>query len=322
MDAFQEVYAGAELAEDPDAALYSRADGIALLLSSGSGGEFWEAYGAFTGDRMVGELMVTGNLHDNLQVARVFIWTHPSAQRQGVGSALSSHADVRVRDLGRSICHAQARIGVDRANGNHAFAQRMGYLLANTEIERRLPLPPDPALLDRLEAEAAPYHDGYRIHTAVGPVPHELAASYVALRNLMSVEMPTGDLELEAGEMDTDELAVQERWLTDSGRTRVGSYAVDATGTVVAYSVAAASNEHHDHVDQWGTLVHPAHRGHRLGMAVKCAGLRALADSFPGKRFIETTNAETNAHMVAINQALGFEVAEVYGDFQKRLGLA
>jgi len=39
----------------------------------------------------------------------------------------------------------------------------------------------------------------------------------------------------------------------------------------------------------------------------------------PDKRFIETTNAETNAHMVAINDALGFEVTQVYGDFQKRL---
>jgi predicted GNAT family N-acyltransferase len=119
--------------------------------------------------------------------------------------------------------------------------------------------------------------------------------------------------------MTADELRVQERWLADSGRARVGSYAVDSTGTVVAYSVAATSNDHHDHVDQWGTLVHPAHRGHRLGMAVKCGGLRALAEHFPEKRFIETTNAETNAHMVAINQALGFQVVEVYGDFQKRL---
>ncbi|MBO0844729.1 MAG: GNAT family N-acetyltransferase [Nocardioides sp.] len=319
MDAFQEVYAAAELAEDPDAALYSRADGVALLLSSGRGGELWEGYGAFTGDGMVGELIVTGNVHDNLQVARVFIWTHPSHQRHGIGTALSSYADERVRELGRSICHAQARIGVDRANGNRAFAERMGYVLANTEIERKLPLPPDLDLLDRLAAEAAPHHQEYEIRTVVGPVPDGLAASYVALRNMMNVEMPSGDLEVEAGEMDTAELAVQDRYLVDAGRTRVASYALDSSGTVVAYSVAAVSNEHHDHVDQWGTLVHPAHRGHRLGMAVKCDGLRALAEHFPEKRFIETTNAETNAHMVEINEALGFEVAEVYGDFQKRL---
>ena len=54
-------------------------------------------------------------------------------------------------------------------------------------------------------------------------------------------------------------------------------------------------------------------------MAVKCAQLRALSDGFPDKLFIDTTNAESNAHMVAINEALGFEVTQVYGDFQKRL---
>ena len=319
MDAFQEVYAAAELAEDPDAALYSREDGVTMLLSSGTGGQLCEAYGAFAGGRMLGELMVTAPLRDNLHTARVFIWVHPVFQRHGVGSRLSSYADDRVRSLGRTTCHAMARIGTDRANGNRAFAERAGYLLANTEIERRLALPADTALLDRLAAEAAPHHADYVLRTVVGPVPPDLAASYMALRNLILVEAPTGDLDLEAGRETTAELAVQDRYVTESGRTRVASYAVDTDGEVVAYSVAAVSNQHHHHVDQWGTLVHPAHRGHRLGMAVTCAVLRALSDGFPEKRFIETTNAETNAHMVAINAALGFEVVQVYGDFQKRL---
>ena len=112
---------------------------------------------------------------------------------------------------------------------------------------------------------------------------------------------------------------MQDSYLVASGRTRVASYALDRDGTVVGYSVAAVSNEHHRHVDQWGTLVDRGHRGRRLGLAVKCALLRALSDGFPDKTFIETTNAETNAHMVAINEALGFQVAQVYGDFQKRL---
>ena len=319
MDAFQAVYAAAELAEDPDAALYSREDGVTLLLSSGTGGELWEGYGAFAGGRMVGELIVTAPLRDNLHVARVFVWVDPEHQRQGIGTRLSSYADERVRALDRSTCHAQARIGIDRANGNRAFAERVGYLLANTEIARRLPLPIDTGLLDRLAAEAAPHHTAYTLRTVVGPVPTDLAASYVALKNLLGVESPTGDLEVEAGRETATELAVQDRYLSESGRTRVASYALDGAGDVVAYSVAAVSNQHHEHVDQWGTLVDPAHRGHRLGMAVKCAALRALSDGFPDKRFIETTNAETNAHMVAINEALGFEVVQVYGDFQKRL---
>jgi GNAT superfamily N-acetyltransferase len=320
MDAFQEVYAAAERAEDPHAALYSRADAVAMLSLSGSGGDFCEGYGAHVGGRMVGELMVTGALHDNLDVARVWIWVHPAHQRRGVGTRLSAYADDRMRSLGRGTCHAQARIGTERRSGNRAFAERLGYSLANTEIERRLALPVDTALLDRLAAEAAPYyHPAYSLRTVVGPVPADLAASYVALKNLLDVEMPSGDLDVEAGRQTVADLIVQDRFMADSGRTRIASYAVDGAGEVVAYSVSAVSNDDHDHVDQWGTLVNPAHRGHRLGMAVKCAALRAVCDGFPGKRYIETVNAETNAHMVAINQALGFEICQVYGEFHKRL---
>jgi GNAT superfamily N-acetyltransferase len=320
MDGFQDVYAAAELAEDPEAALYSRADGISILTAAGS--RFGEGYGAFVDGRMVGELLLTGELPDSLRVLRVWLWVTPSHQRRGVGTALAAYADDRARALGRTVLHSQARIGADRDNGNRRFAERVGFALANTEIERRLPLPADPALLDRLAAEAAPYHHDYRIVAAVGPVPAELAPSYVALKNLMELQMPSGDLEVEEGRETAADIARQDRELTRAGRTRVAAYALDPAGAVVAYAVAASSNADHDHVDQWGTLVHPSHRGHRLGMAVKCAQLRALTEAMADKRFIETTNAETNTHMVAINQALGFEVVQVYGDFQKRLTLA
>jgi GNAT superfamily N-acetyltransferase len=319
MDSFQEVYAEAERAEDPEAALYSRADAVAMLLGSGTGGELCEGYAACVGDRMLGELMLTAPLRDNLQVVRVWIWVRPSHQRRGVGTRLSAYADERVAALGRSICHGQARIGVDRDNGNLRFAERMGYAVANTEIERRLPLPPDRELLDRLAGVAAARTGDYRIRTVVGPVPEDLAASYVALKNLLVTEAPSGDLEVETGRETTAELAAQDRYLSEAGRTRVASYALDTGGTVVAYAVAAVSNDDHDHVDQWGTLVHPEHRGHRLGLAVKCAQLRELSDAFPDKRFVQTSNAETNAPMVAINEALGFRVHQVYADFQKRL---
>jgi GNAT superfamily N-acetyltransferase len=318
MDAFQDVYAAAELAEDSDAALYSRADGIAMLTST-DGGVAARAYGAFRGGVMVGEAMVVRPLMDNLDTGRVWIWVHPDHQRQGVGTRLAVRAHAEIDGDGRHVCQAMCRIGSDRANGNRAFAESLGYTLANVEIERRATLPVAPALLDQLAGEAAPHHAAYTLRTVAGPVPDDLAASYVTLKNLLSVEAPTGELDVEAGQDTVAELAVQDRELTASGRTRVASYALDASGGVVAYSVAAVSNEQYDHADQWGTLVHPACRGHRLGLAVKCAMLRAVSEAFPGKRFIETTNAETNAHMVAINIALGFEVAQVFGDFQKRL---
>ncbi len=42
-------------------------------------------------------------------------------------------------------------------------------------------------------------------------------------------------------------------------------------------------------------------------MAIKVAQIRSIQQWFPNKRFIITINAETNARMVAIKEALGFE---------------
>jgi len=318
MDAFQDVYAAAERAEDPSAPLYSREDAVSMLTST-SAGHFWQGFGAFLDGRMVGESLISGGLRDTLGTARVFVWVPPAAARRGVGTRLVRQAEEQLRGRGRRVAQAQARIGIDRANGNRHFAERMGYVLANTEVERRLPLPADLALLDRLAAQAEPHHRDYTIRVEVGPVSDELAPSYVALKNLITTEMPSGDLEVEVGRDTVDELRTQDREVAAAGRRRVSAYALDAVGQVVGYAVAAVSNADFDHVDQWGTLVHPAHRGHRLGLAVKCAQVRAISTLFPDKRLITTTNAETNAPMVAINEALGFEVHEVYGDFQKRL---
>jgi GNAT superfamily N-acetyltransferase len=318
MDAFQRVYADAERAEDPDAALYSREDAVSMLTSN-DGGYRCEGFGAFLDGVMVGESLLTGERRADARSVRVWVWVDPAHGRRGVGSRLVVHAEEQVRGLGRSVCQATTRIGADRRGPNRRFAERLGYALANTEVERRLTLPADRERLQRLAAEAAPHHRGYSIRAVVGPVPGDLAASYVALKNQILLEMPSGDLDVEAGQDTVEDLAIQDRELTYSGRTRVGAYALDEAGTVVGYAVAAVSNDDFDHVDQWGTLVHPDHRGHHLGMAVKCAELRAIAETFPGKRHVTTTNAETNDHMVAINEALGFEVRDVFGDFQKRL---
>ncbi len=316
MDGFQDVYAASELAEDPDASLYSREDGIAMLTSDAA--ELFDAFGAFVDDRMVAESILMGSMRDNLEVAQILLWVDPRHQRQGHGARLLAHMEAHARSRGRTLLRAQARVG-GRLSRNRRFAERHGYTPAMTEIERRLPLPVDLALLERLAADAAPHHRPYEIRSFVNSVPRELLASYVALRNLLVVEMPHGDLELEAGRHTVDDFDALEREREEAGRSSVAAVAV-RDGVVVAYADASVSGGDSVHVDQYGTLVHPAHRGHRLGMAVKCAQLRLLSEHFPDLAYVRTTNAEVNAQMVAINVALGFEIHQVWGEFEKRLG--
>jgi GNAT superfamily N-acetyltransferase len=318
MDGFQDVYAAAERAEDPGVGLYSREDGIAMLTSDTA--SLFDAFGAFHEGRMVGESILMGSTRDNLEVAQVLLWVHPDHRGRGHGSRLVADMEDHARTLGRTLLRVQLRMG-DGLSRNREFAERLGYSLAMTEIERRLPLPADPSLLDHLSAEAAAHHDGYEIRAFAGPVPAELRASYVDLDNLLPVEMPHGDLDLEAGRRIVEDLDALEREREQAGRSSVSAFAV-RDGVVVAYADASVPGGEARHVDQYGTLVHPEHRGHRLGMAVKSAQLRLLSERFPDRDYIQTSNSEVNAHMVAINVALGFEIHQVWGEFEKRLASA
>jgi GNAT superfamily N-acetyltransferase len=266
---------------------------------------------------MVAEAILMGSTRDNLEVAWMLLWVDPEQRRRGFGSSLVEFMEDHARARGRKVLRAQVRVG-DGLAGNRLFAERHGFTLAMTEIERRLTFPIDRARLDRLAAEAAPYHEGYEVRAFVGPMPPELRASYVEVSNLMMVEMPHGDLELEESRDTVENLDALDREREEAGRTAVTGVALHQ-GRVVAFADASVPSDRFTHVDQYGTLVHPDHRGHRLGMAVKCAQLRLLSERFPERAYIQTSNAEVNAHMVAINVALGFEIHQVWGEFEKRL---
>ena len=50
---------------------------------------------------------------------------------------------------------------------------------------------------------------------------------------------------------------------------------------------------------------------------MKVANLQELQRSHPERRIVVTDNADTNRHMVSINEALGFEIVE-FADVVKR----
>lgn len=313
---FQRVYVEAESLACPGGRLYSAEDGASVIVDTA--GSFGEGYGAYLGDRMVGELIVFGSTRSNLDRGTLLIWVAPDSARRGIGSRLLAHGEQRLRYHGRRIAQSYAQLGADGASGYARFAGRHGYRMVQPAVGRQLPLPADPALLDRLEREALPQAGGYTIRVVDGPIPDDLRAGYVRLANRLPIESPSGDVDLEDGGRTIEDVIEQDRDLVDSGRRRITALAL-AGDEVVAFACAVVSPPGNDHVQQWATIVDRAHRGHRLGMLVKIAALRTIQETAPEKRFVATDNAETNEHMIAINEALGFRVISREGEFEKEL---
>ena len=113
--------------------------------------------------------------------------------------------------------------------------------------------------------------------------------------------------------------ARREALLARQGRRKYNTVALDEHGDVVACTDIATTVHEPGRAYQWGTLVRPDARGHRLGLAVKVANLRLLATQRPDLTELITYNAEVNSHMVAVNDRLGFRPVAWLGEFQKRL---
>ncbi|GAB3065306.1 GNAT family N-acetyltransferase [Pedococcus soli] len=261
-------------------------------------------------------------LLDNTRFTWGEVDVHPRLRRRGVGGALVERIVDRTREDGRTTVLIESHVPDDaREDHPHVrFAQQHGFALANTEIRRLLDLPVDPPRLDQLARESATRHQGYRVESYVGRLPEGLRQSYCDCWNQLAVDAPTGDVDFEAESLSPETYLEELDRMTRQGRTTIHTVATTPAGEVVAYNDLVLSADDPDEVMQWGTLVRREHRGHRLGMAVKVRGLQELARVAPASKRVQTCNAEQNAHMVGVNEELGFRRVEAVLAYQRHVG--
>ena len=270
-------------------------------------------------DEMVGAgFMMLSDL-DNLDTAWTFVAVEPERRGRGIGAFVLDGIIAAAGPEGRTQLLGGAGVPFEERDSSPivAWAVAHGFTVANTEIQRNLELPVAEELLDEIDREVREKSEGYEVRTYVGPLPDELLQSYADLGNLFMLEAPMGDIDVEAGKSTPESLREQDEVIEAMGRTRYSALALK-DGVVGAHSdlgTAAGDDEAH----QWGTLVHPDHRGHRLGAAVKVANLRSFQREQPSSKRIVTTNAEVNAWMVAINDRLGFVPVAIVPTFKRRL---
>lgn len=324
LDAWHHVYDVAERHElGAAAAAWQLEEGRAMMQDRGShtwtGG--WS--GVVDGETVASGWMRTPLL-DNTELAEMTVHVLPAHRRRGHGSALLAHLEGVARARGRRVLTGLASwpydAGSDGAGASGpAFAAARGWSLALSEVQRELALPVAAGVLERLADEAARAHPAYTLRSWVGPVPDDLLHGWAELTSSLATEAPTGELDLEPEAVSPEAVREREATIARQGRTKYNTVALDAGGVVVAYTDLATTVHEPGRAYQWGTLVRRDHRGHRLGVAVKVANLRLLERERPDVRRMTTYNAEVNAHMIGVNEALGFVPVARLGDFQKRL---
>ncbi|MBP2435838.1 GNAT family N-acetyltransferase [Microbacterium amylolyticum] len=172
-------------------------------------------------------------------------------------------------------------------------------------------------LLDEALRAAGP---DYRVVSWIGRTPDEYVDGYAAILQRLSTDIPSGDLEIEAQRWDAARVRRREDRLERAGR-EIGVALVihTPTGDVAAFNDLVAAADRSRPTEQYGTLVTPEHRGHKLGSIVKCAGLIQWRSAMPQCPSIITWNAEENRFMLDVNERVGFRPVACSGAWEKKL---
>lgn len=279
--------------------------------------------------RVDGQAVAAGQVRvpllDNLTAADIEVSVLPAHRRVGLGSQLLVECERIAQEHGRTRFDTLTAWPYDGApdgagTSGVEFAQAHGYVFGLGNVQREVVLPIDDAILDRLAAQAAERSGGYELRSWTGPFrDDDLLLSYLELSSTLMTEAPMGDNDYEAEAVDIEAYRLHEQLVQSQRRTIFTTVAIDSEGRVAAYTDLVAPSQGARCVYQWGTLAGRAHRGHRLGLAVKIANLRALQATglYDGRRLV-TWNAEVNDHMIGINERFGFVAAARSGELQKK----
>lgn len=291
------------------------------------------------GVRLLGSVHCGAPLQEDTERLDLDLGVLPEARRQGVGAALhraaediahrhgrtllgSYSAQIPTPDLpGEHALEAPTGYGVlDRRGAPVAFPLTQGYRLVQTETHSQLVPAEGLVRCGELQREIEPFVQDYEVVTWAGTTPPEHVEGMCELYRRMSTDLPHGDTERDEAVWTPERVAENDQRREETGMRTIFAMARHReTGQAVAYTYLATPRRRPQAAYQEDTLVAAEHRGHRLGMLVKLAALRRLGEEWPQVERIHTWNAGENAHMLAINEALGYHPVSIEGIWEKQL---
>jgi GNAT superfamily N-acetyltransferase len=242
---------------------------------------------------------------DNQDKAWVGCHVDPAHRGRGVGSELLAAQTTLVRDTGRSKMLTFCYAGTPCAD----LLQENGWTIGQSMAQRRLvPAEIDYSHLAMLVEEAAKHATDYELVTLQGRLPDDWLPEIQALAEAIN-DAPYDDLDMEPDSIPPERLrrldqAMHARhqhvYRVMARHRRTGDWAGHTVLCVDEFAPGVANQE--------DTSVVPAHRGHRLGTLLKATMLLWMREVEPTLTTIDTWNADSNMHMIAINENLGCRV--------------
>jgi GNAT superfamily N-acetyltransferase len=269
----------------------------------------------------VGGVSVNLPLVDNTDAAMIEVFVAQEYRRRGIGDHQMRHALDFAANAGRQrqITSVAQEFGAKGPPAvpfleRHGFQQALHELISHVNVTAL-----DESALAALEVDARRGSSEYDVETWVGPpLDDDTSAQLGYLEGTLSEDAPLGDTEWQRENWDAARVRLAHENLKRMGVVSLHAVARDRVGHVVAWTHLVSEPSEPTWAMQWETVVHPAHRGHRLGAAIKLANLAQLREQLPAVQRIETSNAAENEHMLRVNRAMGFVAVGHLWEYKRR----
>ena len=234
-------------------------------------------------------------------------------RRQGLGSRLLQTICETTLEAGRTILVWST---FDSVPAGEAFARRVGGRVARVNRTSDLRLAAvDRSMLERWIAEAAGRRLGYTLDVVDGPYPEALRGDAARFHHIMQTA-PRDDLDVGDVHLSEDDVTELDAALVEAGRQRWTILVRDPAGRCVGGTEVTFEPWEPSTAFQQNTGIDPEHRGLGLAKWCKAAMLERIRRERPAVERVRTGNAFSNAPMLAINDALGFEVTSTITEWQ------
>jgi mycothiol synthase len=252
---------------------------------------------------------------DNRHLMSIELLVHPEYRRKGLAKQLLEKALETSQNEQRthiiSWTHSTIPAGTVVAEKIGAKRGLEGHTnqLVLAELEQ--------SLLTKWSGDTKETAKDFELGFWLGAYPTEKIEEIANLYSVMNTA-PRGELEIEDWHVKVEDLRQSELYHQAMGIERWTAYVRHIpSGELVGYSFITYQPEHNPLVVWQGdTGVLPKYRGHGLGKWLKAEMLQKILHERPRVKFIRTGNADSNAPMLAINQALGFKPYIAWVDWQ------